>query len=149
MGRNATSTRWGAALAVVVAAGAGAWLWLGEPEPEARVASSKGGARSAVPKFVAREVSGAPAATPTEPLDEVGVVRADGRTEPIVDFEQEHAEAARAYRKRIADNIAHLEEKARIARAEGHPQRAALMEKRIAGLSRRLAEFEAELGEAP
>ncbi|RMG94054.1 MAG: hypothetical protein D6705_17130 [Deltaproteobacteria bacterium] len=149
MERNATPTRWVAALAVLAAAGAGAWLLARAPEPRAAAVAAERPAERTVPRFVARPAAKTVEDDDTEAPASFGEVRGNGRTEPVVDFDEEHAEAARAYRERIASNIAHLEEKARIARAEGNPQRAELMEKRIAGLFRRLAEFEADVAEAP
>ena len=61
-----------------------------------------------------------------------------------MDQQAEDVRDAQAYRQRINDNISHLELQAEIARQQGHPQRAELMEKRVSGLERRLSELEAD-----
>ena len=67
-----------------------------------------------------------------------------GHAEHLVDSPQDIAMAELNYEKQILDNIEHLEAAAAQARAEGYEQRAEIMEKRMVGLERRLAEFDLE-----
>jgi len=143
--------RWwaGLPLVVLVAAG-GTWLLQDktDPLPEANEAAL---ADAATP-------ANAPAADlgswGTSPADEQAEsdhteLTSTGRTEPIVDLNDEDTRSVKAYRQRIDDNISHLELAAEVARQQGELQRAELMEKRISGLERRLSEFEAEQAATP
>ena len=69
-----------------------------------------------------------------------------GQEVHIVDGPADLAMARNNYESRILDNIEHLERAAAEARAQGFDQRAELMEQRMVGLERRLAEF--DLGRA-
>ena len=88
-------------------------------------------ASAALPQPAAGLERAAPTSTP-EP-----VVQATGREAPLRDEAAEADRAAQRDQQRIADNIAHLQAAAEDARAQGNPQRAVLMEKRIEGLRRR------------
>ena len=124
-------------LAALVVAGSVAWLMLDHTQP---VSSAGSEATTSSTTHQTRDAR-------SEELDTGGAeaeaeLASTGRTKPIVDTEAEADQSAAAYRDRIDDNIAHLEMAAAAARYEGHPQRAELMEMRISGLNRRLAEFE-------
>lgn len=72
--------------------------------------------------------------TPTEVVEHQGVEAHD-----------DLGEAEWAYRERIDRNIASLAVAATLAREQGQLERAELMERRISGLTRRAAQFEASL----
>ncbi|MBL4689742.1 MAG: hypothetical protein JKY37_34455 [Nannocystaceae bacterium] len=62
-----------------------------------------------------------------------------------IEAHEDLGEAEWAYRERIDRNIASLAVAATLAREQGHLERADLMERRISGLTRRAAQFEASL----
>ena len=117
------------------------------PEVEDPAAERRAGPVAAVPPTAPRapapaEAEEVVAAAPAAP---VGLAFAESADWYAVDPRDDDLKAEDAYRERLQKNIDSLEEAASVAEAEGNPQRAELMRRRIEELERRADEFEADL----
>lgn len=153
MGRSTHSRRravW-MSLASLTALGLGAWLCstpslspaisaersLAQASPEQPSVSAERERPTAQPRRLAPRRSPAPALVERTGLTPTGAVS------HRVDSPEQLARAEQAYGARLDRNIDELQAQAQSARERGQTERAALMERRIEGLSRRRAELEA------
>ena len=146
---TASKKRWASLPLVALVAAGGAWLLLNtndETSPDAHapeVTSTSLGQWGSTPILHDSDQDDLEEAQAAA-AEALAEIEGTGRTQSIVDQQAEDVRDAQAYRQRINDNISHLELQAEIARQQGHPQRAELMEKRVSGLERRLSELEAD-----